>query len=82
MHKLIMLIWNKEELHDQWKKSIVVPIHKKGDKTDCSNVTGLRSFTPLTFALGFVGKQESFCQGIGGIQTGFWGWGCPWVQTG
>jgi hypothetical protein len=37
IHKLIMVIWNKEELPCQWKESIVVPIHKKGEKTDCSN---------------------------------------------
>jgi hypothetical protein len=37
IHKLIKLIWNKEELPHQWKESIVVPIHKQGDKTDCSN---------------------------------------------
>jgi hypothetical protein len=37
IHKLIMPIWNKEELPHQWKESIVIPIHKKGDKTDCSN---------------------------------------------
>jgi hypothetical protein len=37
IHKLIKLIWNKEELPHQWKESTVVPIHKKGDKTDCSN---------------------------------------------
>jgi hypothetical protein len=37
IHKLILLIWNKEELSHQWKESIVVPIHKKGDWTDCSN---------------------------------------------
>jgi hypothetical protein len=36
-HKLIKSIWNKEELPDQWKESIIVPVHKKGDKTDCSN---------------------------------------------
>jgi hypothetical protein len=34
IHKLIILIWKKEELPHQWKESIVVPIHKKGDKTD------------------------------------------------
>jgi hypothetical protein len=34
---LINSIWNKEELPDQWKESIIVPVHKKGDKTDCSN---------------------------------------------
>jgi hypothetical protein len=40
IHKLIKLIWNKEELPHQWKES-VVPIHKKGDKTDCSNYRGI-----------------------------------------
>jgi hypothetical protein len=30
VHKLIKLIWNKEELPHQWKESVVVPIHKKG----------------------------------------------------
>jgi hypothetical protein len=28
---------NKEKLPRQWKESIIVPVHKKGDKTDCSN---------------------------------------------
>jgi hypothetical protein len=32
IHKLIKLIWNKEELPHQWILSIVVPIHKKGVK--------------------------------------------------
>jgi hypothetical protein len=41
IHKLIMLIWNKEELPHQWKETIVVSIHEKGDKTDCSNYRGL-----------------------------------------
>jgi hypothetical protein len=41
IHKLIKMIWNKEELPHQWKKSIVVPSHKKGDKTDCSNYRGI-----------------------------------------
>jgi hypothetical protein len=37
IHRLISSIWNKEELPQQWKESIIVPIHKKGDKTDCNN---------------------------------------------
>jgi hypothetical protein len=41
IHKLIKLIWNKEELPHQWQESIVVPIHKNGDKTDCSNYRGI-----------------------------------------
>jgi hypothetical protein len=37
IYKLICSIWNKEELPQQWKESIIIPIHKKGDKTDCNN---------------------------------------------
>jgi hypothetical protein len=32
IHKLINSIWNKE-LRDQWKESVIVPVHKKGDKS-------------------------------------------------
>jgi hypothetical protein len=37
INKLIKLIWNREELLHQWKESVVVPIYKKGHKTDCSS---------------------------------------------
>jgi hypothetical protein len=41
IHKLITSIWNKEELPDQWKESIIVPIHRTGDKTVCNNCRGI-----------------------------------------
>jgi len=37
IHKLIIFIWNKEKFPEEWKESIIFPIYKKGDKTDCSN---------------------------------------------
>ena len=37
IHKLTNSIWNKEELPEEWKESIIVPIDTKGDKTDCSS---------------------------------------------
>jgi hypothetical protein len=36
-HRLICCIWNKEELPEQRKESIILPIYKKGDKTDCNS---------------------------------------------
>ena len=31
--KLIISIWNKKKLPEEWKGSIIVPIYKNGDKT-------------------------------------------------
>ena len=37
--KVINSISNKDELPEDWKESITVPMHNKGDKTDASNYT-------------------------------------------
>ncbi|KAJ4449581.1 hypothetical protein ANN_00984 [Periplaneta americana] len=41
IYKLILAIWEKEIVPEQWKESIIVPIFKKGDKTNCSNFRGI-----------------------------------------
>jgi len=41
IHKLIFSVWNKEELPEEWKESIIVPMYKQGDKTNCSNYRGI-----------------------------------------
>jgi hypothetical protein len=48
IHKLIISIWNKEELPEEWRESIIVPIYKEGDKTDCNNYRGISLF-PTTY---------------------------------
>jgi hypothetical protein len=57
-HKLIISIWNKEELPEEWKESVIVPIYKNGDKTDCSNCRGI-SFCQLHTKF----YSTFFCQG-------------------
>jgi len=41
IHKIITSVWKKENLPEGWKKSIIIPIHMKGDKTDCNNYSGI-----------------------------------------
>jgi hypothetical protein len=49
---------------EQWKESIIVPIYKKGDKTDCTNYQGYRCYQlHATF------YSISFSQGKVHIQT-------------
>ena len=50
IHKLIISIWNKEELPEEWKESIIVPIYKKGDKTNCNDYRGI-SLLPTTYKI-------------------------------
>jgi hypothetical protein len=41
VHKLINSVCNKEKLPEQWKETIIVPIHKKGGKSDCCYYQGI-----------------------------------------
>ena len=41
IHELIYSIWNKEELSEEWKGLIVVPVYKNRDETDCINYRGI-----------------------------------------
>jgi hypothetical protein len=34
IHQLINSVWNNEEFLDQWKESVIVPVHKKSNKID------------------------------------------------
>jgi len=41
IHKLKTSVLNKEDLSEEWKESIIVPIYKKSYKRDCSNYRGI-----------------------------------------
>ena len=41
IHKLITSIRKKEKPPEEWKKSIIIPNHKKRDKRDCNIYRGI-----------------------------------------
>jgi hypothetical protein len=74
IHKLINSVWNKEGLPDQLKDSIIVPVHKKGDKTVCNNYLCISLIsTPYIILLNiFLSRLSPYIDEIiGGHQCGF-----------
>jgi hypothetical protein len=47
IYKVSTFIWNNDKLPEEWKKLIIVPICKKGDKTDCNNYSGILIFPTM-----------------------------------
>ena len=41
IQKLILSIQRSERMHNEWNKSIICPIYKKGKKSECSNYRGI-----------------------------------------
>jgi len=75
IHKLIISIWNKEELPKEWKESIIVPIYKKGNKTYWGNYRGT-SLLPIMYKILsniLLSRLTPYAEEIiGDYQCGFW----------
>jgi len=41
MYELVRQIWEEERLPEEWKETIIVPIHKRGDRDRCENYRGI-----------------------------------------
>jgi len=37
IHHLVKLIWTRHKIPEDWSTGIIHPIHKNGDKLECSN---------------------------------------------
>jgi hypothetical protein len=72
IHKLINSIWNKEKLPDQWKESVIIPGHKKGEKTDRSNYCGISLLSTSYKILSNILFSSPYIDEItGDLQCGF-----------
>ncbi|XP_065080620.1 uncharacterized protein LOC135703351 [Ochlerotatus camptorhynchus] len=47
LHRMIVRIWETEQLPEEWKEGVICPIHKKGDHLECEN---FRAITILNAA--------------------------------
>uniref|UniRef100_H3B0L2 Reverse transcriptase domain-containing protein n=1 Tax=Latimeria chalumnae TaxID=7897 RepID=H3B0L2_LATCH len=47
MHKLFNKIYKQEQVPSEWGKAIIVPICKKGDKSECKNYKGISLLSAL-----------------------------------
>jgi len=41
MYELGREIWEEERIHEEWKETIIVPIHKRGDRDRCEHYRGI-----------------------------------------
>ena len=41
LHRVITSVWNTEQTPLDWRKAVIIPIHKKGDRKVCNNTRGI-----------------------------------------
>jgi hypothetical protein len=41
MYELVWQLWEEERIPEEWKETISVPIHKRGDRDGCENYRGI-----------------------------------------
>jgi len=68
------MIWEKEQLPNQWKEGIICPMYKKGDRSDCTNYRPitLLNITHKIFAIILNQRQVDIIETkLCDYQTGF-----------
>jgi hypothetical protein len=74
IHKLINCILSEEELPGQWKESSIVPVYKKGNKTDCNiyrAISLLSTAYTILYNILLSGLMPYVYEIIGDHQCGF-----------
>ena len=40
LHKITSIVWSMREVPENWR-AVIIPLHKKGSRTECSNYPGI-----------------------------------------
>ena len=74
MYELVRQIWEKERISEEWKETIIVPIHKRGDRDRCENYRGIALGNAAYKILSNItlGKIKPYIEKVmGDYQNGF-----------
>jgi len=74
IYELCQKIWKNEQLLEEWNKTIVVPLHKKGDKLNCNTYKGISLLNTAykVFSKVLLGILQPFAdECIGEYQCGY-----------
>lgn len=41
IYRVCHKVWQEEKMPENWNEAIIIPLHKKGDKTECNNYRGI-----------------------------------------
>ena len=58
LRRLIIIIWCKAKVSQQWENAVATVLHKKGDKAECGNDCGI-SFVSHAGNVDFCGAKAA-----------------------
>jgi hypothetical protein len=74
MYELVRQIWEEEKIPEDWNETVIVPIHKRGDRNRCENYRGiaLGNVAYKIWSNMILGKIKPYIEKImGDRQNGF-----------
>jgi hypothetical protein len=74
MYELVRQIWEEERIPEECKETIIVPIHKRGDRDRCENYRGIALGNAAYKILSniILGKNKPYIEKVmGDYQNGF-----------
>jgi len=68
MYELVRQIWVEEGILEEWKETIIVPIHKRGDRDRCENYRGIAmgNATYKILSNNILGKINPYTENLWG----------------